>query len=56
MEAVKNSFVHVLLFACPKCRVPLASACASAERNLEVADGTVRAIDVVPRSKLEWIR
>jgi hypothetical protein len=38
MEAVTSSIAHVLLFACPKCGVPLASACASAERNLEVAD------------------
>ena len=38
METVHSSFAHVLLFACPKCGIPLASACASANRNLEVAD------------------
>jgi hypothetical protein len=38
MEAVTSSFAHVLLFACPKCGIPLASACASTEKNLEAAD------------------
>jgi len=31
-------FAHVLLFACPECERPLASACASSEQNLEEAD------------------
>jgi hypothetical protein len=39
MQNVNDKFAHVLLFACPKCGIPLASACASTERNLEVADG-----------------
>lgn len=38
METVTRSFAHVLLFACPKCGIPLATACASLEKNLEVAD------------------
>ena len=38
METVTISFAHVLLFACPKCGIPLASACASTEKNLEAAD------------------
>lgn len=38
MKTVTSSFAHVLLFACPKCGVPLASAYASVEKNLEVAD------------------
>jgi len=38
METVSGCFAHVLLFACPKCGIPLASACASTERNLETAD------------------
>jgi hypothetical protein len=29
---------HVLLFACPQCDRPLASACASTKQNLEDAD------------------
>jgi hypothetical protein len=39
METVTQSFAHVLLFACQRCGIPLASACASTERNLEIADG-----------------
>jgi hypothetical protein len=31
-------FAHVLLFRCPECQRPLASACASTEENLENAD------------------
>jgi hypothetical protein len=31
-------FAHVLLFACPQCDRPLASACASTKGNLEEAD------------------
>jgi len=31
-------FAHVLLFACPLCERPLASACASTTKNLEGAD------------------
>jgi len=38
MPPVTESFAHVLLFACPKCGNPLASACATTRRNLEVAD------------------
>jgi hypothetical protein len=32
-------FVHVLLFECPQCANPSASAMPSAERNLEKVDG-----------------
>ena len=38
METVSGCFAHVLLFACPQCGIPLASACADTERNLENAD------------------
>ena len=38
MQIVTESYAHVLLFACPKCATPLASACASTHKNLEVAD------------------
>ena len=38
MQTVKDSYAHVLLFACPQCGTPLASACASTRKNLEVAD------------------
>ena len=38
MQTATSSFAHVLLFACPKCGIPLASACASTENNLEEAD------------------
>jgi hypothetical protein len=38
METVTSSFAHVLLFACPRCGIPLASACASTDKNLEAAD------------------
>jgi hypothetical protein len=38
MPPVTESFAHVLLFACPRCGSPLASACATTRRNLEVAD------------------
>jgi hypothetical protein len=38
MGTISSCFAHVLLFACPKCGIPLASACASTERNLETAD------------------
>jgi hypothetical protein len=33
-----QTFAHVLLFSCPRCERPLASACASAGKNLEIAD------------------
>jgi hypothetical protein len=36
--SLTEQFAHVLLFNCPECGRPLASACASANRNLEVAD------------------
>ena len=35
---IKEHFAHVLLFACPECERPLASACASSKKNLEEAD------------------
>ena len=35
---IEEHFAHVLLFACPECERPLASACASNKRNLEEAD------------------
>ena len=38
MQTVTDSFSHVLLFACPQCGSPLASACVSTQKNLEVAD------------------
>lgn len=38
MQSLSESFSHVLLFACPQCGSPLASACASKDKNLEVAD------------------
>ena len=38
MQTATENFSHVLLFACPQCWRPLASACASANRNLEIAD------------------
>jgi hypothetical protein len=31
-------FAHVFLFRCPECGKPLASACASTQGNLEMAD------------------
>jgi hypothetical protein len=36
--AVADQFAHVLLFSCPGCGSPLASACASSKRNLEQAE------------------
>jgi hypothetical protein len=33
-----ENFAHILLFACPQCARPLASACASSKHNLEEAD------------------
>ena len=33
-----DQFAHVLLFSCPHCGSPLASACASIKRNLEQAE------------------
>jgi hypothetical protein len=38
LEIVLAQFAHVLLFECPQCRRPLASACASTKQNLEDAD------------------
>jgi hypothetical protein len=38
MQTAAEQFAHVLLFSCPECRRPLASACASTEKNLENAD------------------
>jgi hypothetical protein len=37
MLATKE-FAHVFLFRCPECGRPLASACASTQSNLELAD------------------
>jgi hypothetical protein len=36
--AIAAQFAHVLLFRCPQCGSPLASACASRKRNLEQAE------------------
>jgi hypothetical protein len=33
-----DQYAHVLLFGCPQCGSPLASACASTKRNLEQAE------------------
>jgi hypothetical protein len=33
-----EQYVHVLLFACPKCASPIASTCLKEEKNLEAAD------------------
>jgi hypothetical protein len=38
LETSPWHFAHVLLFACPQCGRPLASACYHTERNLETAD------------------
>jgi hypothetical protein len=38
MESPSEQFAHVMLFECPECRRPLASACASTKRSLEDAD------------------
>ena len=38
MPDFAEHFAHVLLFECPTCGRPLASACASNSKNLEVAD------------------
>ena len=38
MESASEQFAHVMLFECPECRRPLASACASTKRSLEDAD------------------
>ena len=37
--SIPDQFAHVLLFSCPECGAPLATACASARRNLEPAEG-----------------
>jgi len=34
-----DQFAHVLLFSCPACGSPLATACASTRKNLEQAEG-----------------
>jgi hypothetical protein len=36
--AISEQFAHVLLFSCPNCDSPLASACASTRKNLEPAE------------------
>jgi hypothetical protein len=38
LQTVAEQFAHVLLFGCPQCGRPLASACASTQKNLEGAD------------------
>jgi hypothetical protein len=38
LRNITEHFAHVLLFACPQCERPLASACAGTKRNLEEAD------------------
>jgi hypothetical protein len=38
MQSVTDGFSHVLLFSCPKCASPVASALTSTEKNLEGAD------------------
>lgn len=38
MQIVAEQFAHVLLFGCPQCGRPLASACASTKESLEGAD------------------
>ena len=38
MPNTTEHFAHVLLFACPECERPLASACANSKKNLEEAD------------------
>lgn len=38
MLDIAEQFAHVLLFECPQCGRPLASACASTKKNLEDAD------------------
>jgi hypothetical protein len=35
---IAEQYAHVLLFSCPLCGAPLASACASTKRNLEQAE------------------
>jgi hypothetical protein len=44
MDSEAEPFVHVLLFECPKCCKPIASAIATGERNLEDTDGRLFAI------------
>jgi hypothetical protein len=39
MEALPAQFAHVLLFECPNCGRPLATACNATNSNLEAADG-----------------
>lgn len=36
--AISEQFAHVLLFSCPNCDSPLASACVSTRKNLEPAE------------------
>jgi hypothetical protein len=38
LSNMTETYAHVLLFACPQCSRPLASACASTGKNLEGAD------------------
>ena len=36
--ALAERYAHVMLFSCPQCGSPLATACASTKRNLEQAE------------------
>jgi hypothetical protein len=38
LQNITEHFAHVLLFACPQCERPLASACVTDKQNLEEAD------------------
>jgi hypothetical protein len=38
LQTTPALYAHVLLFACPQCSRPLATACASPKRSLEDAD------------------
>jgi hypothetical protein len=38
LQDLAEQFAHVMLFQCPQCGRPLASACASTEQSLEGAD------------------
>jgi hypothetical protein len=38
MQLLTDNYAHVMLFSCPDCGSPLATACASTKRNLEQAE------------------
>ena len=69
METSPWFFAHVLLFKCPQCSRPLASACYNTERSLETADahwfnphchcgwiGNVSGMTAVKHWVVEWER